>query len=127
MKGAALALVTLRAGLVAGLAAGPAGCGEPKKSPAEARKQAEQVWQLRCTTCHGVDGDGNGPQARHLAVKPRALRDPSWQASVSDEHLRTVIVEGGQAVGKSPVMAANPDLRKHPEVVDALVQIVRGL
>lgn len=102
-------------------------CGEPRKSPAQARKQAAQVWKLRCMTCHGVDGDGDGPQARHLAVKPRALRNKTWQASVTDEHLRTVIVEGGQAVGKSPVMAANPDLRKHPEVVDALVEIVRDL
>jgi hypothetical protein len=38
-----------------------------------------------------------------------------------------VILEGGQAVGSSPLMAANPDLRSKPEVVDALVRYIRDL
>ena len=50
-----------------------------------------------------------------------------WQAKVSDEHIATVIVEGGAAVGKSNLMAANPDLSDKPNVVQALVQIVREL
>ena len=36
-----------------------------------------------------------------------------------------VIVEGGAAIGKSPMMTANPDLKDKPEVVKALVAKIR--
>lgn len=91
------------------------------------RAEAQQIWQERCTTCHGPTGNGDGPQARHLQVEPRRLSDRAWQSTVSDEHLRTVILEGGPAVGLHPLMAPNPDLRSKPAVLEALVQHVRGL
>jgi hypothetical protein len=37
-----------------------------------------------------------------------------------------VILKGGGAVGKSPLMPSNPDLESKPAVVDELVKIVRG-
>ena len=40
---------------------------------------------------------------------------------------RSVIIDGGQSVGLSPDMAANPDLKARPEVLDALVKHVRSL
>jgi hypothetical protein len=43
---------------------------------------------------------------------------------VSDEQIRSAIVKGGAAVGKSAAMPANADL--DPAVVDALVGIVRS-
>lgn len=102
---------------------------EPARSPHDpaVKAEARQLWQDRCANCHGPTGDGDGPQARHLLVPPRRLSDAAWRASVSDEHLRTVILEGGAAVGRNPVMAANPDLRGRPEVLEALVAHVRGL
>jgi mono/diheme cytochrome c family protein len=114
-------------GLVAGWLLAAA-CG-PARSPQdpEVRAQARQIWQDRCANCHGPTGAGDGPQARHLLVPPRRLSDRAWRATVSDEHLRTVIVEGGAAVGLDPVMAPNPDLRARPEVLEALVEHVRGL
>lgn len=102
---------------------------EPPRSPQDPAVEAEarQLWQDRCANCHGPTGNGDGPQARHLLVPPRRLSDRAWRASVSDEHLRTVIVDGGAAVGLNPVMAPNPDLRGKPEVLQALVEHVRGL
>lgn len=102
------------------------GCAGPT-SPAQARAEAAQIWQTRCMNCHGRTGAGDGPQARLLTPSPRQLNDVAWRQSVTDEHLRTVIVQGGQAVGKSPLMAANPDLSGKPEVVDALVAHIRDL
>lgn len=93
----------------------------------ESRKRARAVWNERCVNCHGPTGMGDGPNAKNLAVAPRRLNDPFWQRSVTDEHLATVIVGGGQAVGKSTLMAPNQDLKDEPEVVHALVQIVRDL
>jgi mono/diheme cytochrome c family protein len=113
-----------RALLVVALAS--LGCG-PDLSPTQARQEAEKIWAERCTNCHGPRGLGDGPGALILRVKPRALADSGWQASVTDEHIATVIVDGGQSVGLSPDMAANPDLKTQPEVLDALVQYVRSL
>lgn len=105
-----------------------AACGPSRSSEDPAVKaEARQLWQDRCTNCHGPTGNADGPQARHLLVPPRRLSDPAWQSTVTDDHLRTVILEGGPAVGLNPVMAPNPDLRGKPEVLDALVALVRGL
>jgi mono/diheme cytochrome c family protein len=87
---------------------------------------AEQIFATRCATCHGQDGKGDGPASAALNPKPRNYTDPVWQKSVTDEHIRKTIVEGGAAVGKSPLMVPNPDLVGHPDVVDGLVKIVRG-
>ncbi len=102
------------------------GCTKSAPS-AEARAEAKEIWTQRCANCHGQGGLGDGPGARVLAVRPRALADSGWQAKVSDEHIATVITQGGKAVGLDPLMAANPDLIGKPEVLDALVAYVRAL
>jgi mono/diheme cytochrome c family protein len=111
------------AGLLVPYACGPSRASDDPAVQAEAR----QIWKDRCANCHGPTGNGDGPQARHLLVAPRRLSDPAWRASVTDEHLRTVILEGGPAVGLDPGMAPNPDLRARPEVLDALVEHLRAL
>lgn len=69
---------------------------------------------------------GNGPGAENLNPKPRNYTDAKWQASVTDDDLRKTILMGGQAVGKSPMMPGNPQLKDQPEVLDGLVQIIRN-
>lgn len=94
---------------------------------AEAVAEANKVWNERCVTCHGNDGGGTGPGAAALAVKPRSFKDPAWQASVDDDRIRKVIVEGGAAVGLNEAMAPNPDLKDKQAVVDELVKKIRKL
>jgi len=89
-------------------------------------QQAEQMFATVCATCHGIDGSGNGPAAATLQPKPRNYTDPAWQASVTDDDLKKTILLGGQGVGKSPMMPAQPQLRQQPDVLDALVKIIRG-
>src|SRR5258706_2015316 len=79
-----------------------------------------------CATCHGEDGRGDGPAAPNLSVKPRDYTDPAWQASVTDDQLRQIILLGGQKLRKSPLMPGNGDLQDKPEGIDGLVQIIRG-
>jgi mono/diheme cytochrome c family protein len=102
-----------------------AGCSRTSSStpPAQA---ARELFDEQCSTCHGSGGRGDGPAARALATRPRDYTDASWQRSVTDEQIRTVILKGGAAVGKSAQMPANPQLKDRPDVVDALVAIVRG-
>jgi mono/diheme cytochrome c family protein len=78
-----------------------------------------------CAACHGATGAGDGAAAVALVPKPRSFGDKEWQASVTDEHIVKVIVEGGPAVNLSPLMAANADLASKPEVVAGLVQMIR--
>ncbi|MEO8703266.1 MAG: c-type cytochrome [Kofleriaceae bacterium] len=79
-----------------------------------------------CARCHGEDGTGRTEIANVLAVKPRNYTDPAWQATVSDDDLRRIIVLGGAKVGKSNLMPDNPKLKDRPDVVNELVGIIRS-
>lgn len=97
-----------------------------KKSAGGVPERAQQMFATVCATCHGADGTGNGPAAETLDPKPRNYTDPAWQASVTDDDIKAIIVKGGQAVGKSAMMPGNPQLADDPETLDGLVQIIRG-
>lgn len=90
-----------------------------------ARNEAHQIFSTRCAVCHGQDGRGDGPGGAALNPKPRNYHDPAWQDSVTDKEIETAILYGGAAVGRSPMMVANPDLQSKPEVVAALREMVR--
>ena len=103
-------------------AAAPA---EPAAPVENHRGEAEKMFRARCVVCHGEKGTGDGPGAAALDPKPRNYTDAAWQASVTDEQIKSTILNGGAAVGKSPIMPGSPDLQSKPEVVDELVKIVR--
>ena len=106
----------------AGAAAGQAAEGKTGSAMAEAK----HIFEVRCAVCHGQAGRGNGPGAAALDPKPRDYSDMEWQKSVTDEEIEKVIVEGGPAVGKSILMAPNPDLGQKPEVLDAMIEYIRS-
>lgn len=95
-------------------------------SPA-AQQEADQLWTSLCSTCHGANGEGDGPVAAGFPTKPRSFKDKEWQANTTDENIAKVIVEGGPAIGLSPLMPGNPNLKDKPEVVQALVNRIREL
>jgi mono/diheme cytochrome c family protein len=115
-------------------AAAPAPAVAPPVAPAPApappavdpAAEAETIFSTRCASCHGLTGAGDGMAAAALNPKPRAFGDKAWQASVDDNHLAKVIVEGGAAVGKSALMAPNADLKDKPDVVKALIAKIRS-
>lgn len=95
----------------------------PTLAPAD---EAKQIAQVRCTMCHGPAGKGDGPSSATLNPKPRDLTNKEWQQATSDGQIRTIILQGGTGVGKSPLMPPNPDLAQKPAVVEELVKIVRS-
>lgn len=108
-------------------APGPAEVPTAKpKVYANAAEAARTIFAERCTPCHGAEGRGDGPSASALNPKPRNYQDVAWQDQATDEAIAKAILEGGAAVGKSPVMPGNPDLKTQPEVVAELVKVVRG-
>jgi len=98
----------------------------PKPHGSTADDTAHGIFSSKCVACHGFEGKGDGPAAESLNPRPRNYTDPAWQASVTDDDLRKIIVLGGKAVGKSQMMPGNPDLANKPEVVNGLVKIIRG-
>jgi mono/diheme cytochrome c family protein len=107
----------------------PVATAAPTAAPAAVpagSAEARKVFKSRCIVCHGQSGQGDGPGAAALTPKPRNYTDAEWQKSVADEELHKIILLGGAAVGKSPNMPANPDLKSKPEVIDGLVAIVRS-
>ena len=110
-----------------GAAKAPAADAAPAVDAAAAKQEALQIFATRCFTCHGPEGAGDGPGSAGLTPKPRNFQDPSWQESVSDEHLEKIVLYGGAAVGKSPMMPGNPDLGSKADVVAALTQHIRSL
>jgi cytochrome c553 len=89
-------------------------------------ERARAMFESICATCHGLSGQGNGQAASSLPVKPRNYTDAAWQASVTDDQIKQIIINGGQAMGKSPLMPANPELAKDPEKLDGLLKIIRA-
>jgi cytochrome c553 len=89
-------------------------------------ERARAMFETICATCHGNTGQGNGPAAESLPTKPRNYTDAAWQASVTDAQIKDIIIHGGQAVGKSPLMPANPELERDTEKLDGLLKIIRA-
>ena len=69
-----------------------------------------QLFSQICTPCHGQEGKGDGPASVTLDPKPRNLTDPAYMATLNDRYLFELISRGGVAVGKSPLMPAQPTL-----------------
>lgn len=86
----------------------------------------EAKFKQLCAMCHGDTGTGDGPAAAGLNPKPRDMSDPEWQKSVDDERLRTVIADGGAAVGLSPTMTAFGHALKG-EDMDNVIAYIRSL
>lgn len=102
---------------------------EAKQEPASAKSpavEAQELFQATCSSCHGPEGQGNGPASAALDPKPRDFADAAWQSSLTDEEVSKVIVAGGMGVGKSPLMPAQPQLKSKPEVLEELVKLIRS-
>ena len=61
-----------------------------------AQAEAAKIFMERCSTCHGLNGAGDGQGAAALNPKPRNFQDKDWQTSVTDEHIEKIIKEGGR-------------------------------
>lgn len=106
--------------------AAPAAAPSAPRSTFVSQDEARKMFVARCASCHGMEGKGDGPGSAALNPKPRNYTDVAWQKSVTDEEIGKTIMYGGAAVGKSPIMPAQADLSSKPEVIAALVKVVRS-
>ena len=76
------------------------GAALAKGDPAKGKASYDQM----CASCHGASGKGDGPAAGALNPKPKDLSDKKYVGGLKDDYLTKLVKEGGQGVGKSPMM-----------------------
>ena len=85
-----------------------------------------------CESCHGPNGDGNGPAAAEFVLKPRDFAlaafkfdtDADWQRG-TDHDLTNVIKEGPAAFGGSNLMPVWDHLSD--DEISKLIAYIRSL
>ena len=88
---------------------------------------AKTLFNKRCSRCHGERGDGRGVFANQLNPRPTDLTSNAWYQHTTEKRIKRVILGGGRAIGKSPMMPSHADLRNKRQLLNALVQYVINL
>jgi len=93
MKKRAIVIGILAATLVSSWVAAQGGPGNPTKGQA--------LYGQHCVRCHGVSGDGTGPDGRFLVVAPTNFRSRQFQLKTDLEILMSI----SHGVAYSPMHA----------------------
>ena len=88
--------------------------------------KGQAAYQKSCATCHGTTGKGDGPMGVRMNPKLKDLTDKSYNGSLKDDYLAKIILEGGKAVGKSPMMPKMGGTLSENDVAD-LIAYLRSL
>ncbi len=87
----------------------------------------EQIFKFYCAQCHGLTGLGDGPNvSKDFPVSPRNFTSAAEMNKLTDADLKNVILDGGPAASKSPMMPPWGKTLSGAEV-DSLVKHLRGL
>jgi mono/diheme cytochrome c family protein len=71
------------------------GLENPFGDDAAAIAAGAKIFAASCEKCHGETGDGDGPIAAGLDIKPASLSDGEMMADLSDAYVFWRITEGG--------------------------------
>ncbi len=93
------------------------------KSTGERLRRGKAIYDYYCSPCHGVKGDGKGPNAENLSTRPRNFTDKPYMDTKSDRDLYQVVKGGGSAVGLSFLMPPWGDTLSEPGRSDVIVYI----
>jgi mono/diheme cytochrome c family protein len=85
--------------------------------------KGKAAFQQYCASCHGAAGKGDGPMGASMKPKPKDFSDKTYNGSLKEDYLSKVIKEGGQAVGKSPMMPKMGGVLKDGDVADVIAYI----
>lgn len=82
-------------------------------------------YQRWCASCHGANGDGDGPNAKFLPVPPAKHTSAARMGARSDDALFDAIAGGGSVMGRSARMPAFGESIA-PADIRALVLYIRA-
>ena len=80
----------------------------------------QMVYSLRCVTCHGESGKGDGPAGIALDPPPRDHTDAEYMSTLTDDEIRTTILKGKGAMPPHEGILTDDEL-------DAVMIYVRSL
>lgn len=89
-------------------------------------KIAQGNYQLYCSACHGINGDGKGDLADALGVLPRNHTDGKYMSKRTDEQLFRTVSEGGKVTGFDETMPSHKTVIIEKEI-RGLVKYLRKL
>jgi cytochrome c oxidase cbb3-type subunit 3 len=92
--------------------------------PVELR--GDVLYSRYCAACHGEKGEGDGPNARYLPIKPAVHASKEAMSRRPDDSLFDAIAAGGYVMGKSVRMPAFGETLTR-EQIRALVRHIRSL
>lgn len=78
----------------------------PKSAFTPAEQKGKSLYDYYCALCHGNTGKGDGINSYNLSAHPRNFTDRTRMADISDGQIQKVILNGGTALGLSPLMQA---------------------
>lgn len=73
-------------------------------APPAGRRDGAGLYATYCAACHGTRGDGDGPNAGSLPVRPTPHSSADYMRHRSDDALYDAIAAGGRIMGRSPLM-----------------------
>ena len=68
--------------------------------------KTRKTYQWYCAQCHGIEGKGDGINAKFLTVPPRNHTKAAYLETRTDKQLFKAIKFGGLSVGRAPCMPA---------------------
>ena len=74
------------------------------------------LYARHCVACHGDRGNGDGPNARFLPVRPASHANPIEMSARSDDRLFDAIYTGGYPLGRSVMMPAFGETLRRAEI-----------
>lgn len=61
-----------------------------------------RLYERKCKSCHGIDGDGNGEKAKTMIIKPAAFSRPGYLATRPDGQLFWILMNGSEGTEMEP-------------------------
>ena len=90
-------------------------------------EEVEKLFKFYCAQCHGLGGKGDGPNVtKDFPVSPRNFTNAAEMNKLSDADVKNVVMDGGPAMSKSPMMPPWGKTLEEADV-DALVKYLRQL
>ncbi len=103
---------------------GSGGMSQAKRPEQGDPEEGKALYERLCVTCHGASGKGDGPTGKLLTPRPSefAAHLPHHGEKWSDYYF-TIIKDGAQAVGRSPLMMAWGSQLESKEIWDVISYI----
>ncbi len=92
----------------------------PKRAMMLGQQKTEKEYIKYCSICHGVGGNGKGPEYLKYLPRPRDLTNYPYFASLSDERIALAVAYGVPSTRMQPFIDKIP-----PETIWSLVKKIR--